>query len=803
LSENQKEIEGRTDYLRPHQNWICRGDGQTCACPFGPDVRGNCQASTEKKCRPRLSLRAKRRRFTVAVSIASIAMILIGCWQPWRADFLAPGPLSASHSQLFQQQSAGQNRCAVCHEAGQSSPLDWLADALSGGKHIPVPQSDKCMQCHEQTLVSQWAQFAHGLAPAELQQVNSELTDVSHNNRRLFQNVDAHHSGAIACANCHREHHGSNHELAALTDTQCQTCHANQYQSFAHDHPDLGDWTTRISLGIEFDHAKHLHQHFPQQQTAFDCQQCHTADASGNVQLLAGFEQSCASCHEKTIQSQTAGGVALVALPMIDPEALKAHGTNVGQWPANATGDFDGQIPPLMQMLLAGDQQGKAALESLGNDFDFLDLDLNDPHEMLAAADLIWAIKRLVHDLATKGETGLRERLEKSLPRQIDQPKIDQLIRLISYSAARDSLQQWFSDLDQELQQNSSQQAAITQMQPDSSEMAPPSTDGSPIQRVALIEDLNQELLQENPLTPKYAERLPKVIQSNRPVAASEQFNSRSENNTIPGNLQREPHAQDTATLPIDKSKGETLLLHENPLKHLHDPNESVQSPLIPVEDFPAQTIESNQPNNSDSLLTPGVKVQRYPATDQAANWVRSDETVSLVYVPNGHADPFVKAWLDVLVASTQQSPSPLNATISRKQLGDENLTGLTYCLSCHQTDHEQRAVSWEATYRDPHVRSFTRFDHGPHVIQSTLDNCQTCHRLNDAAFKQKLTSVSGIQPTLLTASSLAKSELQSLCHSDFAAIGKSNCVQCHNQNAASQSCTQCHGYHVGSQVLK
>ena len=98
---------------------------------------------------------------------------------------------------------------------------------------------------------------------------------------------DASHNGRpndIACATCHREHHGAQFNLTAMDNVACQSCHQQRYESLATDHPDFGIWPYERRTRIVFNHASHSGKHFAEKKQAFDCRTCHVSDTSGRVE---------------------------------------------------------------------------------------------------------------------------------------------------------------------------------------------------------------------------------------------------------------------------------------------------------------------------------------------------------------------------------------------------------------------------------------------------------------------------------------------------------------------------------------
>ena len=223
----------------------------------------------------------------------------------------------------------------------------------------------------------------------------------------------------MACAACHREHHGAQADLTAIDNAACQSCHQQRYESFATDHPDFGNWPYERRTRIMFNHATHGEKHFAEKKQAFDCQKCHVADETGRVERLASYDVSCAGCHDEKIATSIARGVPMLALPTLDVAAFKKAGRDVGAWPAAATGDFDGRLPPMMKLLLAGDPKAAQAMIQLGPNFEFQDIDPDDTEQVAASADIAIGIQSLLADLSLRGPAAVRQRLSAALGREL------------------------------------------------------------------------------------------------------------------------------------------------------------------------------------------------------------------------------------------------------------------------------------------------------------------------------------------------------------------------------------------------
>jgi hypothetical protein len=271
------------------------------------------------------------------------------------------------------------------------------------------------MECHKATITENHALAAHSVDAALLGEITAKHDPSAAPVRPGSPQASLQGKGTTSCATCHREHQGAQFDIVAMSDTACQSCHQARYESFSTDHPDFGKWPYERRTRIAFNHASHRAKHFAEKEQAFDCRACHIEDSTKNVQLLASYEQACASCHDEKISTSVAKGVPMFALPTLDVDALKTAGHDIGTWPEGAIGDFDGRLPPAMKLLLAADPAARDAIILLGADFDFLDVDPDDATQLEACATLATSIKELLGDLDRRGSAALDERLMKSL----------------------------------------------------------------------------------------------------------------------------------------------------------------------------------------------------------------------------------------------------------------------------------------------------------------------------------------------------------------------------------------------------
>ena len=215
----------------------------------------------------------------------------------------------------------------------------------------------------------------------------------------------------------------------------------------------------------------------------------------------------------------------------------------------------------------------------------------------------------------------------------------------------------------------------------------------------------------------------------------------------------------------------------------------------------------STQPDNSllgndpRSLLeterTEGANSERFKdsrAWDQLAfgGWMIDRQRMAVVYVPSGHADPWLSRWIELEELRPSGAPNQripqaqqcrqCHALSSLDRPGspmDKNNWSVAF-RNANQSPLSQQLVSedrlnacWKSEKRSAVVRNITHFDHKPHLTLPRLNDCRTCHELESQ-------------------------DSRVVSKQEFAPMQKSQCADCHQKNAAGESCTQCHNYHVG-----
>ena len=832
--------EGKMTYHRPNSPWHCGNPAKDCDGCDGPTRRGKCTAIAScqplqhgdawvctrnpeeggpcfdgpradgqcclgpANCRPRRTLRYYRKAFTIAMTSLTLGLVILVFSSPWQKEIIAPGPMTHHHAQILTLQ--GSDRCASCHSAADKNLAALAVDAITGGQGSHC-QSELCMNCHNKTLNADRAMLAHNADPNQLNRLTAKAESRGSKQFSLVsfgKSEDTENRfGDIACSTCHREHHGADFNLSRLTDRQCQTCHASTIHRFETDHPEFNYDSKRRSR-IAFDHASHFQKHFPDKQTEFDCRQCHVGDSYDNVQQVRSFEQSCAKCHEEQIVQSGDNGMTFLSLPMLDLDSIAEKGFDVGTWPEQAIGDFDGQIPPLMKLLLMADPDVAQAFDQFDSDFQFADVDPDDEGQVGSACKIVWGIKRLVRDLAANPSITVRNRLGSLSDTSVAELEIERLVESFDPQILQAVQRDWLPNLSEELTD-----------EPLPPSRSPKQKAATPINRASLVgyllnreeddpEAQQREPLAENPLAnifkpessspPLAPQGDPPANQNgNPPTAATE---SGFPTDMLQGVTENPPAEatknQQDDTAPNHRDGRETLAI--NPLADIH---QNVVPKDVPTPDSAASANVIQKPLPPTKKLDPPVTVPndgfpqpqqtKLPDKQRLGNWIKDNVALSISYQIQLHEDPFLQRWIDALgkIHSDAGTPQPVSTAFNA--LTEVSRAGS--CGRCHTVDsgfEGSLTTNWSPIFRDPSVRQFTRFSHQPHLIQPQTSDCTSCHQLD--LTRNTATQFASRDPHPWTG--------------NFLPITKSTCAACHHENGASNRCTECHNYHVGSKVI-
>ena len=219
-----------THYLRPDRPYVCGRSGSPCS--NGPTSAGACPHG-EVRCEPRINeghLRKKVHRWVLLLFLGGFMVTLASAdedGKPFQQKLIRPGPLSHVHARFD---------CKDCHSEEINSWSALFASAWHGGKD--TVGSEGCLECHQQ---GEHAKYAHGVSPKELRSRSS------YNDVEPFEDQ-------TECTVCHSEHgHGNSQQI--LSDSRCQACHQQNYDSFRSGHPEFSE-----SYGFRFNLVRALAQ---------------------------------------------------------------------------------------------------------------------------------------------------------------------------------------------------------------------------------------------------------------------------------------------------------------------------------------------------------------------------------------------------------------------------------------------------------------------------------------------------------------------------------------------------------------
>lgn len=725
-------------YSRPNQKWRCgRGD----ACKAGPDATGKCPL-TENPCTPVLSVKSQKRRFFVLMLGIAFFLLVIFFAGKTTLDYLSPGPLSVNHAQV--------TTCKDCHSAVSESVGDWINKAI----HLNSNNDDeKCLNCHK---LGDNAFSPHSTSLKNLKVALDAATVKSSGSWdvNLAGYMREWRTGGVddvSCATCHREHQGRFAPIAAIDPQQCHVCHTVKFAKLESQHPPYTNFPYERLTRIKFDHVSHLKKHFVDEdhieQAPEGCKQCHDSDQSGEWMLSNSFETSCTNCHLGEILGDAranAKGVAVLSIPEIDMQSLEDAGYYIGQWPEWA----DGEMTPIMQLLLPGKLQASAAHYS--RPMGLVDLSAASPEDLKSAAELAWGVKELFYDIQMGGTALMNQRIAEALDENLDQSTLNLLVASLPKDTLVNNQKEWFPMLMEEVSQFRAGAINLTGM----------------------------------------AEAGDGALRNGDDAAGTIDTERSS---TIP--VERDDSILPGDDLLLGDVSDDELLSSE--LIDLEDANLLAEDDDAIALDQDLLTIgpedlllDDDEADGEDEARAAAASLrQSMEAVYDNEEWARSGgwyrDGSTIFYRPIGHADPFLKTWLDVSAVKNDPIGQVLFAS-----LNDDEAVGK--CVKCHsvemlpgkgQMNAEMAGpagapagyrINWRGFSPENAGVEFNRFSHTSHFGLMNDKGCSNCHKLNAAESKE------------------ADAPAQS-----FAFIEKETCTQCHQQGRAPDSCLTCHNYHV------
>jgi predicted CXXCH cytochrome family protein len=815
VRDSSREFEALAPRANPNRRWVCGYTGIGAACHFGPDENGKCcfrvqspsgevlaadssqsesacsqGCSAEVQCQlasqcatlghscdaivrnlgPCVPVRASwfsRRNLALNAALLVGGILLLLMTLPQREAVFVPGGLSSKHSQILGNTLVA-DRCSTCHSSAHS-------DAPAA-----LRQDDLCMTCHEATMPDASLRQPHDLQLAQLRTLATPSDAVVH----LVSSKIASEPRTWAkttCAECHIEHRGSSHDLKAITNRRCQSCHEKQFKSFADGHPDFVDYPYRTSFSIAFDHQAHAAEYFAKKGQPFECQSCHLdvseTGSVGSIFRSVGFKEACASCHDEPIRSEMTNGWALLQMPCIDPADRGSGDGSLSGWPDNASFGYDGHVSVAMRLLLAADPQARIGLEGLPETNKIADVPRSEQSRV--AKSLAVGFRNLVLDVSRHGQLAWQRRLTQVaievLGRELNQAEYE-----LVYQACRGLPPDLFRQIELRWLSQDATIAASSQLHERIGNRVKVTLAAAPFQDELLEDDAwKTELASEDSLL---------------------------EGSGLEDDLQLtgKPSSADSAESVLESGIGKV----EEDGRSVGGLQKSVYAPLTRLE-------------GSEHVAHGG--------------WYLDSEILSLNYMPLGHADPVLTAWTQ-LVALFQDHRS---RSESHPAIDDALQIGSLVpgsCTECHLlAGHVSATVTesaarlgdrtiWQSLRKPESLSLFTKFDHTPHLSLPTVSDCAYCHQLQSAAPSETVAGyaqstevgqsfdslrqllelpASPAGGKLVNSFSQIQLSMRSCLQAEFKHMEKSQCTACHRPNSANDGCTQCHNYHVGDRAFQ
>ncbi|MDZ4849125.1 MAG: hypothetical protein SGI77_07505 [Pirellulaceae bacterium] len=745
-------------YRRPDRQWKCGLHASVGSCPLGPDERGRCSS---QHCHPKRTLRWWRSYLPVALAVATFGISIAVVVTERHREIIAPGPLSLAHAQLIHNPN-DPHRCANCHEdaAPEASPYgvhekvlastqhEAFASLLSKNRISAHSQTERCLVCHAESLPQLRRAMPHDLELESLEQLtaSAKSAKLSETKSWLASFIQASpvdwHQHRLTCSDCHREHQGAVHDLQAIASQRCQACHQTPFNSFAFGHPEFTNYPAHSTNRLAFDHSRHSELHFSKSNTAFDCRVCHVNGAEqgrvGRVFRSVAFETACASCHLAPMKTSLADGVIVFQLPSLDLNALAQRGMKIGTWPEEAGQSMDGVVPPLMRLLFADDADAIAFFRRLPPNGKLSDFDIEKQEDREALLGLAVASRRLLEQLASRGQPAMQERLASRFD-AAKQPLIERIIQGVPPDLFRQAYRDWFVGPAQEAEPRNGLRVSVERKS-----------------QAGQKTDSQDDLLLDQPTS-----------LTSDSLLSSSPSNALLDNSLLDEDLLSQPES-------VQSSNRSTLQAETKPSAW--------------------EEIKSRQ-----HLF--------------AGGWMIDTQRMAILYVPSGHADPWLTAMISLSSTDGNASGTALAAgSAVRSSDGNSGYSkprasaisshseifnwAVGRCTECHQALESTTAVNkhliasrtnlndvldhrWRAEQFDARVRQLTRFDHGPHLIIPSLADCVACHRMQSHASTDKAsTNTIGMQ-------------------TDFHPMKAQDCAACHQPQAAGDNCIQCHNYHT------
>jgi hypothetical protein len=219
----------------------------------------------------------------------------------------------------------------------------------------------------------------------------------------------------------------------------------------------------------------------------------------------------------------------------------------------------------------------------------------------------------------------------------------------------------------------------------------------------------------------------------------------------------------------------------------------------------------ANMLDETSNVIVPATAINPEIATIQkGGGWYRRDDDLSIRYRPTGHADSFLKKWIEVTTRNwpaekAENSLAKLSKTLMNPTAsggpGTNGPVASGRCILCHTVDRlpdRSFRVNWSISSPKTDDRPLTKFSHAPHIRPLGTQICTSCHQFENPPKRKEagpFRSEFFIQKPKTNAWTLQTNCMKSRT-SGFSAVTQVSCAQCHTPKAAGANCLQCHQYH-------
>ena len=709
----------------------------------------------------------------LAVFTAGVLMLAVG----YAADtkLFMPGPLTSSHSTLEQ--------CSDCHSNVSKGQFGWLHAVFATAD--PRKDSSSCLTCHK--MGEDVAHNPHGLEMSKLDayvreikaQPDATTLPVKARVRKAVLPVDSTFQDGVFCATCHKEHQGGDVKLKDMADAQCHTCHQVQFESFNTDHPDFDKYPFRRRTRVNFDHSGHFKKHFPEWKakkenagtTPESCSGCHTVSAQEGHMNVKPFAESCAACHLGQIvgaeRATGPKGVAMLMLPGVDVATFREKKIDIGKWPDES----EAELSSLMKLLIGRTAKGRKILADT-DELDLLDLTQATPEQITQVGNLVWEVKYLFHALTNSGTADILKQLDSDGQAPLDQ----QLLTNLTASMPRDvligALRDWLPGLAEEITRRGDEKRADV----------PPATTTSDASDTVTVDGANADQA-ENATVDQTQGAAPETTQADRKKPAgpvllaqqTERWRVDPFGRLLKGNQPPEEDLDDEAADEPDEPEDQAS--EDADAADDQDPVDPEESTADAEADTEVDSDVEVSADNETEALELDTDAETWA---QFGGWYRQD--YSILYKPTGHADTFLKAWLDFSAIRFSKTEGNLAVPVFAELTGKDAQGQCSKCHSVDATKQQARVIKWTPSSTDTSESLFTSFSHEPHLgVVSAQKGCLTCHEMSSA--KGYLDTYKANDPKKFV--------------SNFAPVKKETCASCHGKKEVRQDCVLCHKYHV------